>query len=101
MDHQRDFDQSLIEVNEKPVPRPRYCRTHLLTVYTFRFMCSIYCIYFNYVNHVYRSSLNSLMSNATDSELNSVSSEEVNVAQEDEQLPPRPGTVPATYIILI
>lgn len=32
------------------------------------------------------------MSSATDSsEVNSVSSEEVNVAQEDEQLPPRPG----------
>ncbi|XP_060878235.1 uncharacterized protein LOC132950711 isoform X2 [Metopolophium dirhodum] len=59
MDHQRDFDQS-IEVNEKPVPRPR----------------------------------SSLMSSATDSsEVNSVSSEDVNVAQEDEQLPPRPGTI--------
>lgn len=31
------------------------------------------------------------MSNATDSEVNSVSSDEVNVAQEDEPLPPRPG----------
>ncbi|XP_022162051.1 uncharacterized protein LOC111027877 isoform X2 [Myzus persicae] len=58
MDHQRDFDQS-IEVNEKPVPRPR----------------------------------SSLMSNATDSEVNSVSSEEVNIAQEDDPLPPRPGTI--------
>ncbi|XP_025197941.1 uncharacterized protein LOC112596463 isoform X3 [Melanaphis sacchari] len=34
----------------------------------------------------------SLMSNNTDSEVNSVSSEEVNVAQ-DESLPPRPGTI--------
>ncbi|XP_050053352.1 uncharacterized protein LOC114124456 isoform X2 [Aphis gossypii] len=58
MDHQRDFDHSL-EVNEKPVPRPR----------------------------------SSLMLNTTDSEINSVSSEEVNVAQEDEPLPPRPGTI--------
>ncbi|XP_060838446.1 uncharacterized protein LOC132920232 isoform X2 [Rhopalosiphum padi] len=58
MDHQRDFDQSL-EVNEKPVPRPR----------------------------------SSLMSNTADSEFNSVSSDEVNVAQEDEPLPPRPGTI--------
>ncbi|KAL5240559.1 hypothetical protein ACI65C_007969 [Semiaphis heraclei] len=58
MDHQRDFDQS-IEVNEKPVPRPR----------------------------------SSLMSNATDSEVNSVSSDEVNVTQEYEPLPPRPGTI--------
>lgn len=31
------------------------------------------------------------MSNATDSEVNSVSSDEVNVTQEYEPLPPRPG----------
>lgn len=33
------------------------------------------------------------MSNTADSEFNSVSSDEVNVAQEDEPLPPRPGMV--------
>lgn len=37
----------------------------------------------------YRSSF---MSNATDSEVNSMSSEEVHVLQEDDPLPPRPGT---------
>lgn len=41
------------------------------------------------------------MSSVTDSsEVNSVSSEEVNVAQEDEQLPPRPGISIYIYIML-
>jgi len=41
------------------------------------------------------------MSSATDSsEVNSVSSEEVNVAQEDEQLPPRPGISIYIYMLI-
>lgn len=42
------------------------------------------------------------MSSATDSsEVNSVSSEEVNVTQEDEQLPPRPGISIYIYMLYI
>ncbi|XP_025419497.1 uncharacterized protein LOC112689843 isoform X2 [Sipha flava] len=63
MDHQRDFDNSSLEVHERPVPRPRTSWT----------------------------------SNATDSEINSTSSEEVVlppvIVRKDESLPPRPGTI--------
>jgi len=41
------------------------------------------------------------MLSATDSsEVNSVSSEEVNVAQEDEELPPRPGISIYIYMLI-
>jgi len=63
------------------------CNVYVITILIIPIKCIV----------IYRSSL---MSSATDSsEVNSVSSEDVNVAQEDEQLPPRPGI--SIYIIYI
>lgn len=58
----------------------------------------LYAIFYRkslYALHTYRMNFyrSSLMSNTTDSEVNSMSSEEVQFIQEDEPLPPKPGTL--------